>query len=120
MVKKEFVKLKLSDDSEKNFIILIGENAKENSILVKNSEPTDIWFHFENISGPHIVLQNDDYKHTITEHSLYIIGNMLFKYKKRALQNEKIIYTFIKDLRLCKTPGLVIPYNTKFTNYQCH
>ena len=51
MVKKEILIVNyqtLGGDIEKEFTILIGESAKENTQLIKNSQQNDLWFHFEN------------------------------------------------------------------------
>ena len=49
----------LNGDIQKEYIILIGENAKDNTELVKESEPDDIWFHLEKESSPHIILKSN-------------------------------------------------------------
>lgn len=45
--------LKSSDGLE----IRIGENAKENDAICKQAGQNDIWFHLENGSSPHVILE---------------------------------------------------------------
>ena len=79
------------------------------------SEPDDIWFHFQNISGPHIILQCAQCNF-IPQEILKTIGNKLYDYKKSADVNEKIIYTKIKNLIMTKTKGQVITKNSTILN----
>jgi predicted ribosome quality control (RQC) complex YloA/Tae2 family protein len=93
----------------REYKILIGQNSNENDKIIRMSEPHDIWFHFENISGPHIVLQCASYKDNeqIPNEILRNIGQKLYEYKK-GTSNEKIIYTEIKNLKMTKIKGQVI------------
>jgi predicted ribosome quality control (RQC) complex YloA/Tae2 family protein len=40
------------------YTILIGENKKENDILVKTSDPDDYWIHISGYSSPHGIIKN--------------------------------------------------------------
>ena len=112
MVKKEILIVNyqtLGGDIEKEFTILIGESAKENTQLIKDSNPDDLWFHFENVSSPHIILECGT--HFIQKNYINEVARKLFKYKKNVPRNESVIYTEIKNVTLTKTDGLVIPKN---------
>jgi|LauGreDrversion4_2_1035121.scaffolds.fasta_scaffold05204_2 predicted ribosome quality control (RQC) complex YloA/Tae2 family protein len=97
------------DDIE--YDIYIGKNALGNNEIIKISHPDSIWFHFDDISSPHIILDNKGNK--VDKSTLKKIGNMLFQYKN-ALKKSKIIYTKIKNLKLTKEIGSVIPINYEY------
>ena len=40
------------------YTILIGENQKENDILVKTSDPDDYWVHISGYSSAHGIIKN--------------------------------------------------------------
>jgi predicted ribosome quality control (RQC) complex YloA/Tae2 family protein len=91
--------------NDKEYTILIGQNANENDQIIKMSNQNDIWFHFENISGPHIVLCSDG--DTIPKRYLNEVACKLFLYKQKAPKNQNVIYTQIKNVKLTDIPGLV-------------
>ena len=118
MVKKEILVVTLhtlNGDIEKEYVVLIGENAKENSLLVKESEPEDLWFHLENVSSAHIVLQSGG--EVISQRYLNEVASKLFKCKKNVPPNTNVIYTEIKNVKLTKTPGLVETRNTRVIKF---
>lgn len=118
MVKKEILKIKrniLNGIIEKEYIILIGENAKENTELVKESDPDDLWFHLATVSSPHIILKsNGDY---LTYDDIKQVASKLYNYKKKH-EFDNVIYTMIKNLRVTNTPGLVETSCIKTINYK--
>lgn len=117
MVKKEIIKVKLntlSGEIEKEFTILIGENAKDNTELVKESEPDDLLFHLSTISSPHIILKTDN--NYISQELLKQTASKLYKYKSKH-NCDNVIYTLVKNVKLTKTPGLVEPSNITTINY---
>lgn len=115
--------MEISDNSNKNFktenieienkeyILYIGRNAKGNDEIIRRSDPESIWFHFENISSPHIILETNGDQ--IQKRYLTEIGNKLYKFKKNVPKNTKVIYTEVKNIKLTKTIGCVITKNTK-------
>lgn len=117
MVKKEIITVKLNMLSgviEKEYTILIGENAKENTLLVKESDPDDFWFHLSTESSPHIILKNDN--NYITQELLKQTASKLYKYKNQHYL-DNVIYTQVKNVRVTKTPGLVITNCITTINY---
>lgn len=117
MVKKEIIKVTqntLSGPIEKEYTILIGENAKDNTELVKESDPDDIWFHLEKESSPHIILKTDN--NYISQELLKQTASKLYKYKNQHYL-DNVIYTQVKNVRITKTPGLVVPSNITVINY---
>lgn len=118
MVKKEILKVErntLNAIIEKEYIILIGENAKENTELVKESDPDDLWFHLSTVSSPHIILKsNGDY---LTQDDIKQVASKLYKYKKKH-DFDNVIYTLVKNVRVLSIPGLVEPSNITTINYK--
>jgi len=108
MVKSETIYI---EENDKSYNVLIGQNAKDNDAIIKDSEPNDIWFHFAEISSPHIVLQSDG--DDVPKRYLHQIANLLWDYKSKAPRNQKVIYTEIKNIKLTKTPGSVITKNIR-------
>lgn len=92
-------------------ILRVGTSKQENDYLVRNSQPDDLWFHLENISGPHFVLSTGGV--SVPKRYLNNIAG-LFKDYKRGLGNRyTIIYTEICNIKLTKELGTVIPSKTR-------
>jgi len=92
--------------------LLIGTNQRENDTLIKNSHQNDLWFHLENMSGPHFVLRIED-DMVPTKRQLYQIASLFSQYKTGLGRNYRVIYTEIKNVTRTKTPGQVIVKNKK-------
>lgn len=95
--------------------ILIGKNAIGNEHIIKISHPNSIWMHLNNISSPHLILQSNG--DTIPKRHLNQIAKMLFTYKHNVPKNCNVIYTLVKNVKLTKTPGTVIPKNVKLIKF---
>lgn len=103
------------DIDGKEYEIFIGKNALGNDEIIKMSmikNKDSIWFHLEDISSPHIILDNRGDK--IQKSSLKKIGLLLYKYKKNVPSNTKIIYTKVKNIKLTDNIGTVIPKNYNY------
>lgn len=107
------IKQVLIDDKEYN--ILIGRNAQGNNDIIKLANQNDIWFHFNTISGPHIILQNNG--DIIKKRDITQIASMLFEYKLTAPKNSSVMYTEVKNVTLTNIPGTVITHNTKLIKF---
>jgi predicted ribosome quality control (RQC) complex YloA/Tae2 family protein len=99
------------DENEKEYRLIIGQNQKENDQILRSCEQNDIWFHLENISGPHFILQNGG--DTIPKKYLNQIATMFREFKNGLPNRYSVIYTDLKHVKLTKTMGLVIPSQTK-------
>lgn len=42
------------------YVIKIGENARENTTLVRHAKKKHLWFHLTNFPSPHVVLECSD------------------------------------------------------------
>lgn len=100
--------------NNKDYNIYIGKNSLGNEEIIKLSHPDSLWFHLENISSCHIILENKGDK--IQKEYIRKVGKLLYLYKKNIPKYTKIIYTNVKYVKLTKDIGTVIPENTKRLN----
>lgn len=103
----------LIDDKE--YELLIGENQNENDLIIKNSRQNDIWFHLQNMSGPHFVLKSNG--DCIPKRYLNKIGSLFPNYKSGLSYHYNVIYTSIKNVKLTNIPGKVIVSKTNKISY---
>ena len=99
--------------NDKIYQILIGKHAKGNDTIIniaKKAHQNNLWFHFDKISSPHIILFNGNDQ--IEKRYLYQIANKLWEYRN-APKNTKVIYTEIKNISLTEIPGTVSTKNLK-------
>ena len=104
-----------------SYDILIGKNALGNEEIIKISmekNKDSIWFHFDEVSSPHIILlaseTSEKEKIYKNKNLLKKVGMLLYKYKKNIPPCTKIIYTKVKNLVLTDDVGTVIPKNYNF------
>jgi predicted ribosome quality control (RQC) complex YloA/Tae2 family protein len=97
--------------NEREYTINIGRNALGNEFIIKNGNENDLWFHLENESSPHLVLERNEY---ITTEVIRKVGIEIYKYKK---SKDNIIYTKITNVKCTKIPGSVITKQTKVLKY---
>lgn len=113
-MKTETIEIDQSDGTIKEYKILIGENAIDNEKIIKISSQNSIWMHFENISGPHLILQNNGDE--IPKRYLNEVASRLFKYKQKVAR-QNIIYTNVGNIKLTNIPGKVITKNIKIIRF---
>jgi predicted ribosome quality control (RQC) complex YloA/Tae2 family protein len=94
------------DNIEYSFIM--GENTKENHLLVDNSDPNDWWFHLDNLPSCHCVLESSNISDDLIKFGGNIVkSNSKYKDNKKL----KIIYLQIKNIKKTKNPGEVFLLN---------
>ena len=103
------------EENDKEYRVLIGQSAEENVKIIKTSKQNDIWFHLQSTSSPHIILQNGG--DPVPKRVLYQIGKKIFENKKKALKNQGVIYTEVKNVKLTEVPGSVISKHVKVLNF---
>jgi predicted ribosome quality control (RQC) complex YloA/Tae2 family protein len=113
-MKTETIEIDQSDGTIKEYKILIGENATDNEKIIKISSQNSIWMHFENVSGPHLILQNNGDE--IPKRYLNEVASRLFKYKQKVAR-QNIIYTNVGNIKLTNIPGKVITKNIKIIRF---
>lgn len=99
-------------ETDKEYRVVVGKDRYENSEMIKNSYPEDLWFHLENISGPHIILQSNG--DVIHKRYLTQVARMFREHKTNLACKYTVIYTEVKNVQLTKTPGQVIPRKIRF------
>ena len=101
------------EENDKTYTVLIGTNQYENDQIIKDSDQSDLWFHLNNMSGPHIILKNGVDK--IPKRYLNQIAILFQQLKlKSNLPNKyNVIYTTVKNVKLTNVPGQVTVTNTK-------
>lgn len=99
------------DENDKEYILQIGENQNENDTLIKTNNQNDLWFHIDNISGPHFVLKNGG--DSIPKRYLNYIAGLFPNYKSNLTNRYNVIYTEIKNVKLTKVLGQVTVNNFK-------
>lgn len=113
-MKTETIEIDQSDGTTKEYKILVGENANDNEKIIKISSQNSIWMHFENVSGPHLILQNNGDE--IPKRYLNDVASRLFKYKQKVAR-QNIIYTNVGNIKLTNIPGKVITSNIKIIRF---
>lgn len=101
--------------NDKDYVVLIGKNAQGNEQIIKSSHPESLWFHFDNISSPHIILQSNG--DIIPKRYINKVASMLFNYKKAVPQNINVIYTQVKNVKRTDIIGTVIPKHTNLIKF---
>ncbi len=96
---------------QKEYTLLIGRNRNENDKLVRESDPTDLWFHLQDVSGPHFVLQTGGDE--IPKKYLNMIVGLFREYKTGLPSRYTVIYTEIQNVKPTKVPGTVITSKTR-------
>ena len=99
------------EENSKEYDIIIGKNRFENDEIIKSANSEDIWFHLEDFSGPHIIINNNGDK--ITKKYLFIIASLFPNYKNNLPKSYNVIYTTINNIKLTNISGTVITSNTK-------
>jgi predicted ribosome quality control (RQC) complex YloA/Tae2 family protein len=94
-----------------DYTVYVGENAADNDKIIKSGRQNDLWLHFESISSPHLVLSCEG--QTVSKRCLYMVAQLLWKYKPKAPHNQGVIYTEIKNVKLTNVPGSVLTKRTQ-------
>jgi|Laugrespbdmm15sn_2_1035079.scaffolds.fasta_scaffold00085_2 predicted ribosome quality control (RQC) complex YloA/Tae2 family protein len=99
------------EENDKTYDLLIGQTQRENDQILRACEQNDTWFHLENTSSPHFILQNGG--ENIPKRYLNQIAGLFTEYKNNLSKRYRVIYTELKNVKLTKTPGQVLTSKTK-------
>lgn len=99
------------EENDKSYDLLIGKNQLANDHILKSCSQNDIWFHLENISGPHFVLKN--HGDTVPKRYLNRIASLFQEFKNGLPNRYSVIYTEVKNVKLTNVPGKVNVSKTK-------
>lgn len=105
--------------NNREFQILVGQNATENLNLIDIANSNDMWFHVEGHPSGHVILKeitsNKNIKNVDYPYKLLLEGARYCKSQSK-LKNErcKIVYTTINNISKGKDIGSVIIKNEKY------
>jgi predicted ribosome quality control (RQC) complex YloA/Tae2 family protein len=102
-------------EHDTQYELLIGRNKAENDMILRSSLPDDMWFHLEDISGPHFVLKCNS--EAIPKKYYKYIGTLFRQFKANLPPRYSVIYTSVKEITFTKIPGTVLTKNTKVLKY---
>lgn len=109
--------MKIEEYSNNNgeWKIIIGKNKEENWKIIDDADPSDIWFHMQDIPSCHVILKTRVSIKKIDKDVLKRCG-LLCKMNSKA-KNEKnttVIYSEIENVTKTKYVGEVIvhPFKT--------
>jgi|TARA_B110000093_G_scaffold52652_1_gene56620 hypothetical protein len=107
------MKIKLRDIPalQQEIVYKIGENSKDNFVIIDNSLPTDLWFHIEGCSSCHVIasipqdikLDKKQLRQIIKQGALVCKENSKYKSNK----NVEIVYSYICNITKTHIEGQV-------------
>ena len=96
------------DNTFENNPIAIGENQKDNDMIISKSKQTDVWFHLANLPSCHVILSCTK-KHPVTKKMIKYCAALVKQHTKyRNIKKIKVNYTTIKNIRKTGVKGEVI------------
>ena len=87
-----------------NITLRLGQNAKENHLLIDDADPNDWWFHLDNLPSGHCIVEKEKLNGTLINTAASLVKQNT-KYKD--LQKVKVKYLQIKNIKKTKNPGEV-------------
>jgi len=96
-----------------SIVLLKGKNAENNSKLIRESQPFDIWFHVSGQTSAHLILKNEKQEDIIEklrkDGTIYRAALELKKSSSKfsKMNNISIDYCYIKYVKLTDVPGKV-------------
>ena len=98
----------LSEICDESFQIQIGENQKENDILVRRSSQKSIWFHLHGMPSPHGILTSLNGSKPTKDVIKYIASLVKDKSKAKNNYRVKVEYIELSKVRTTEIAGKVI------------
>jgi predicted ribosome quality control (RQC) complex YloA/Tae2 family protein len=88
----------------RNFIIQVGQNAKENWELIDGADDFDLWFHLDSGPSAHVII-----KEILNKKNHFVINNDFFGYPRELITMGS---TYCKSNSRCPTSKVSIIYTT--------
>ncbi|EFC39849.1 predicted protein [Naegleria gruberi] len=92
--------------SDNQYLIIVGENAKENDKIRQEASQNDLWFHLEDVSSPHVILKPNNSSSSSSSfpaQAIYYAGVLCKAYsKQKATQTSSVIYAPRKSVKTVK------------------
>lgn len=89
--------------------LIIGQNAKDNHDIIKQADPTDLWFHVSNYPSAHVILQPASDKAALIYKAAL---SAKLNSKAAKFPNVLIVYTPVSNVIPTQTAGEVTFKNT--------
>lgn len=99
------------EELDREYTLWIGKNARENEEIIRMSNGDSLWFHLENISGPHMILETEG--EPIPKRYINMVASKFRLHKKGLGKNYRVIYTEVKNVGLTNVLGSVTTKNTR-------
>lgn len=96
------------DNTFENNIIKIGQNAIENTQIIKESSESDIWFHLAKFPSCHVIISSSEEYPATNIMINYCINLVKQNTKYKKLPRLKVNYTLIKNVICTDVPGKVM------------
>jgi predicted ribosome quality control (RQC) complex YloA/Tae2 family protein len=100
----------------KNVEFHIGDDAKDNFVIIDYANPEDLWFHVQGFSSCHVIaniskleLDKKQLRQIITQGAVLCKQNSRYAY----MNDLAIVYTKVKNIKKTNIVGTVITENTK-------
>lgn len=84
--------------------IKLGQTAKENTFLVKNSNPNYVWIHLESFPSGHVVIECENPSKEVINYSMNVC---LEGTKQKNMKDVKLSVTKISNLKTTDILGEV-------------
>lgn len=84
--------------------VKLGQNARENTQLVGESNPNHVWIHLESFSSGHVVIQCEEPSNEVLTYAMNIC---LEGTKQKTMKNVKASVTKVSNLILTDKLGEV-------------
>ena len=87
-----------------NINFRLGQNAKENHLLIDYADVNDWWFHLDSFPSGHCIVECDE----LTNDLCLYAGQLIKEHSKyKNYKKLKVIYLQIKNVKKTKNPGEV-------------
>lgn len=85
-------------------LIKVGQNASENTFLVKNSDPSYIWVHLESFPSCHVIIETSEPSPATISYAMNIC---LQNSKYKDIKYIKASVTKVSNLKCTESLGVV-------------
>ena len=110
--------------SDRNFIIRVGQNSKENWNLIDCADYFDLWFHLDDNPSGHVVIKEILNKNLVLTrtneffdypYELILIGSQYCKTQSKYKKSKvTVVYTTISNVKKGKDIGSVFINKAKY------
>jgi len=95
------------------YTITIGTDSQDNWDIIDQSKQNDIWFHVNGHPSAHVIISTKGKKKIHKSVINYAAWLCKENSKRKYAKKQKIIYTYIKNIKKADKTGSVHTANTK-------